>query len=127
MLRPIPQRILQSKATFKVPGGVDRYQKPTGETTYVVSKVHLQNDNSTVHTATNEEVTLRGILFVDARLSTPVLDYTALQEAAQAAGSTMTVTVTDKRGRTTPVMSVVTVDALPDDEDNIHHYEIGVI
>lgn len=127
MLSPIPRRILKSTATFTVPGGFDRYQNPVNPTVYTVRNVHLQNDNRTRKTAQNTEVTLSGVLFIDARLSTPSLDYTALQESAQASGGVMTVTVTDKRGRTTEPMTVLVVDALPDDEDNIHHYELGVV
>lgn len=127
MLSPIPRRILQSTATFSVPTGFDRYQNPLAPTTYTVKHVHLQNDNSTHRTAQNTEVTLRGVLFIDAHYSTPQLDYNALQEAAQAAGGVMTVTVTDKRGRATGPLTVQVVDVLPDDEDNVHHIELGVV
>ena len=127
MLSPIPRRILRSKATFTVPGGFDRYQNPVEPTVYTVSNVHLQADNSTHKTAQNTEVTLRGVLFVDARYSTPQLDYEALQEAAQAAGGVMTVTVTDKHGNSTGPYTVLVIDALPDDEDNLHHYELGLV
>lgn len=127
MLSPIPRRILRDTATFSVPAGFDRYQQPLNPTTYTVSNVHIQSDNSTHKTAQNTEVTLRGVLFVDARYSTPKLDYTALQEAAQAAGGVMTVTVTDKRGSSTGPYTVLVVDALPDDEDNVHHYELGLV
>lgn len=127
MLSPIPRRILRDTATFSVPGGFDRYQNPLNPTTYTVSNVHLQADNSTHKTAQNSEVTLRGILFVDARYSTPALDYEALQEAAQAAGGTMTVTVTNKRGGVSGPFTVEVIDGLPDDEDNLHHWEIGVV
>ena len=127
MLSPIPRRILRDTATFSVPGGVDRYQKPTDPTTYTVANVHLQSDNSTHKTATNTEVTLRGVLFVDARYSTPALDFWALQEAAQAAGGVMTCTVTDRRGNVTGPYSVLVVDGLPDDEANLHHWELGLV
>ena len=127
MLSPIPRRILRSTATFSVPGGFDRYQAPLQPTTYVVGNVHLQADNSTHKTAQNTEVTLRGVLFIDARYSTPSLDYEALQEAAQAAGGVMTVTIKDRRGSTTGPYTVLVVDALPDDEDNIHHWELGLV
>ena len=127
MLSPIPRRILRSTATFSVPGGFDRYQAPLQPTTYVVGNVHLQADNSTHKTAQNTEVTLRGVLFIDARYSTPSLDYEALQEAAQAAGGVMTVTIKDRRGSTTGPYTVLVVDALPDDEDNLHHYELGLV
>lgn len=125
MLSPIPRRILRSSAVFSVPTGIDRYQKPT-YTTYTVYNVHCQSDNSTRKTAQNTEVSLRGILFIDARHSTPALDYTALQEAAQAAGGVMTVRVTGRDGRTSPAYTVLVVDELSDDEDNLHHWELGL-
>ena len=127
MLSPIPRRILQSSATFSVPGGFDRYQNPVTPTMYTVKNVHLQADNSTHKTAQNTEVTLRGVLFIDARHSKPALDYEALQEAAQSAGGVMTVTVTDRRGGTTGPYTVLVVDVLPDDEDNVHHIELGLV
>lgn len=127
MLSPIPRRILRAKATFSVPRGFDRYQNPTDPVTYTVSNVHLQADNSTHKTAQNTEVTLRGVLFIDAKYSSPKYDYEALQEAAQAAGGVMTVTVEDKRGNATGPYTVLVVDALPDDEDNLHHYELGLV
>lgn len=127
MLSPIPRRILRDTLTLSVPGGVDRYQKPTDPTTYTVSNVHLQSDNSTHKTANNTEVTLRGVLFVDTRYSTPALDYWALQEAAQAAGGVMSCTITDRRGNTTGPYSVLVVDGLPDDEANLHHWELGLV
>ena len=126
MLSPIPRSILRDTATFSVPAGFDRYQNPVTPTTYTVENVHIQADNSTHKTAQNMEVTLRGVLFVDARYSAPKLDYEALQEAAQAVGGVMTVTVTDKRGGATGPYTVLVVDALPDDEGNLHHYELGL-
>lgn len=113
--------------TLSVPSGFDRYQKPLTPTTYTVHNVHLQSDNSTHKTATNTEVTLRGVLFIDARYSAPALDYWALQAAVQAAGGVMTCTVTDKRGGTTGPYEVQVVDGLPDDEGNLHHWELGLV
>lgn len=127
MLSPIPRRILRDTAVFSVPSGFDRYQNPVTPTTYTVENVHIQSDNSTHKTEQNTDVTLRGILFVDARYSTPRLDYEALQETAQAAGGVMTVVVSDKRGNPSGPYTVVVIDALPDDEDNLHHYELGLV
>ena len=131
MLSPIPRRILRDTATFSVPSGFDRYQNPVYDpnvtTSYTVHNVHLQSDNSTHKTAQNTEVTLRGVLFVDGRYSTPALDFWALQEAVQAAGGVMTCTVTDRRGNTTGPYSVLVVDGLPDDEANLHHWELGLV
>lgn len=127
MLTPIPRRILRDTLTLSVPSGFDRYQKPLAPTEYVVHNVHIQADNRTRKGANNTEVTLTGVIFVDARYSTPALDYEALQEATQAAGGVMTCTVTNRHGGTSGPFTVAVVDALPDDEDNTHHYEIGVV
>jgi hypothetical protein len=70
---------------------------------------------------------MKGILFVDQHYSKPRLDYEALQEQAQKAGGVMTCEITDKRGGVTGPYTILVVDALPDDEDNIHHYELGLV
>ena len=131
MLSPIPRRILRDTLTLSVPTGFDRYQNPVFNsqqtTSYTVHNVHLQADNSTHRTAQNTEVTLRGVLFIDGRYSTPSLDYWALQEAVQAAGGVMTCTITDKRGNASGPYNVLVVDGLPDDEDNLHHWELGLV
>lgn len=127
MLSPIPRRILRDTLTLSVPSGFDRYQKPLTPTVYTVQNVHIQNSNETRKTSNNTEVLLRAILFVDARYSTPKLDYWALQAAVQAAGGVMTCTVTDRRGGTTGPYTVLVVDGLPDDEGNLHHWELGLV
>lgn len=126
MLSPIPRRILRDTATFSVPTGIDRYQKPQ-TVNYTVQNVHIQSDNSTKRNAQNTEVTLRGVLFVDSRYSTPTLNFLALQTQAQQAGGVITCTVTDRRGGTTGPYTVEIVDGLPDDEDNLHHWELGLV
>ena len=125
-LRPIPRQMLTDTAAVFVPSGIDRYQRPTG-TTHTIAHVHIQNTNETRKTADNTEVTLRSLLFVDGRYSTPLLDLLALQESAQRAGQYMTLTVTDKRGNVTGAYTVQTVDAVPDERGNIHHYELGLV
>lgn len=125
MITTIPKRILHDTARFFVPQSIDGYQEATGRE-IVVRSVHMQSDNRTVKTTNNTEVTLRGTLFVDARLSSPALDYWALQEQAHAAGTQMTVTVTNRQGRQTGPYTVQTIDRLPDDEGNTHHWELGL-
>lgn len=127
MLSPIPRRILRDTLTLTVPGGFDRYQAPINPTVYTVQNVHIQSNNETRKTTENTEVVLRAILFVDARYSTPALDFWALQTAAQQAGGVMTCTVTDRRGSVTGPYTVLVVDGLPDDEDNLHHWELGLV
>lgn len=120
MLKPIPSRILKSTATVKVASGVDRYQNPT-YTEYTVNKVHLQPTHEIRKTQDNTEITLRSILFVDAHTSTPHLDWPLLLQTAQALPGDMRVVV---RGET---YTVIGVDALRDDTDNLHHYEVSLV
>jgi hypothetical protein len=120
MLKPIPSRILRSTATVKACSGVDRYQNQI-YTEYTVNKVHLQPTNEIRKTQSNTECVLRSILFVDAKTSTPVLDWLALFEQAHKLAGDMRVIV---RGQEYTVFSV---DALRDDTDNLHHYEVGLV
>lgn len=126
MLSPIPRSILRDTLTLYVPQSFDRYQKPQDISTYTVHNVHIQVDNTTIKRTDNTEVTLKGIIFIDGRLSNPRLDYEALQESVQAAGGVMTCEITDKRGRKSKRYTILTIDGLPDDEDNLHHWELSV-
>ena len=117
MLRPIPARILRSTATVEVCTSIDAYQNQT-YTTYTVKHVHLQPTAAIRKTSTNTDQQLRSVLFVDARLSTPALDWPALLESAHALGGDMRVIV---RGVTYTVMAV---DELRDDTDLLHHWEV---
>ena len=120
MLKPIPSKILKSTATVKVCSGVDRYQNQT-YTEYTVKKVHLQPTNEIRKTQDNTDVTLRSILFVDKRISTPSLDWCALFKSAHINMGDMRVIV---RGEEYTVMGV---DELRDDTDNLHHWEISLV
>lgn len=126
-LAPIPARMLHDTAVFHVVTGMDRYQKKTYED-YTVSHVHLQSSNETRKTGTDEEVLLRGILFVDARKSTPVLDLYSLQNSSLSAGDTMRVTVYDASGTETGEYAVLAVEDLPDvPAIRRHHWELGLV
>ena len=120
MLKPIPSRILKSTATVKVCSGVDRYQNQT-YTEYTVNKVHLQPTNEIRKTQDNTDIVLRSILFVDAHTSTPLLDWCALLQTAHDNLGDMRVIV---RGQTYTVMGV---DELRDDTDNLHHWEVSLV
>lgn len=120
MLKPIPSKILKSTATVKVCSGTDRYQNQT-YTDYTVSKVHLQPTNEIRKTQDNTDVTLRSILFVDARTSTPFLDWCALFRTAHVNFGDMRVIVRDVE------YTVIGVDELRDDTDNLHHWEVSLV
>lgn len=120
MLRPIPRRILRSAATVRACTGVDMYQNQVYET-YTLSRVHLQPTSEIRKTATNTDAQLRSIMFVDARISAPALPWRELLVTAHAHGGDVRVIV---RGEE---YTVLTVDELRDDEDMLHHWEIGLI
>ena len=120
MLRPIPSRILRSTATVKVCNGVDVYQNQTYDE-YTVSKVHLQPTNEIRKTQDNTDCTLRSILFVDAKTSTPSLDWCALLQTAQRLPGDMRVIVRDVE------YTVIGVDEVRDDTDNLHHWEVSLV
>ena len=120
MRRPIPAQILKSAATVKVCNGVDAYQNQT-YTEYQLKRVHLQPTNEVRKTQTNTEVVLRSILFVDAKTSTPRLDWCKLLQDAHNIGGDVRIVV---RGTE---YTLLTVDELRDDTDNIHHWELGLV
>ena len=120
MLKPIPSRILKSTATVKVCSGVDRYQNQT-YTEYTVKRVHLQPTNEIRKTQDNTDIVLRSVLFVDAHTSAPFLDWYALLQTAHNNLGDMRVIV---RGQEYTVLSV---DALRDDTDQLHHWEVGLV
>ena len=120
MLRPIPSRILKTTATVKVCSGVDRFQNQT-YTEYTVRRVHLQPTNEIRKTVDNTDCVLRSILFVDARVSSPRLEWDRLLHEAHNKEGDIKVIV---RGEEYTVMGV---DALRDDTDNLHHWEIALV
>ena len=127
MLAPIPARMLHDTVTFKVVTGMDRYQNKTYEE-YTVNNVHLQSSNDVIKRANDTEVQLKGILFVDARRSTPVLDLYALQTASLLNGDTMRTIVYDASGAEVGDYAVLVVDDLPNVPANTrHHWELGLI
>ena len=119
MLRPIPARILRSTATVNVCSGTDTYQNQT-YTTYTVKRVHLQPTERIAKTKDNTDLQLNSVLFVDARISRPALNWRELLESAHDKGGDMRVTI---RGVT---YTVATADGLRDDTDRLHHWEIGL-
>ena len=120
MLPPIPAKILKSTATVKVCSGVDAYQNQT-YTEYTVKRVHIQPTNEIRKTTDNTDCVLRSILFVDARTSTPFLDWFALLQTAHNLGGDIRVVIRNEE------YTVLTVDALRDDSDLLHHFELGLV
>ena len=98
---------------------MDVYQNQTF-TEYTVKNVHIQPTNEMRKSADNTENTLRSILFVDKKHSTPTIDWWGIFKAAQAIGGDVKVTI---RGEEYTVFSV---DELRDDTDLFHHWEIGL-
>ena len=126
MLRPTPARIMRGVVTVKVCNGTDRYQTQTYDT-YTVERVHVQPTNEIRKTENNTDCTLRGILFVDAHTSTPSIDWYKLLQDAHAKQGDMRVTVTDANGNVIGEFTVIGCDALRDDTDVLHHWEVALI
>lgn len=119
-MNPIPRQLLTQTATVKACTGTDAWQKPTYATN-TVTRVHLQSSNAVRRTPRNTEVVLAAILFVDAKRSSPVLDWPALLSVALSKGGDVKVTVD---GITYTVQNV---DACPDERNRLHHYEVGLV
>ena len=126
-LAPIPARMLHDTVVLKVVTGIDRYQRKT-YTEHTIKNVHLQSSNDTIKSANNTEVQLKGILFIDARRSLPVLDVYALQQQSLDNGDTMRAVVTDASGTEVGDYAVLIVDDLPDvPATRRHHWELGLV
>jgi hypothetical protein len=119
MLKPIPAKILKSTALVKVCTGVDRYQQQT-YSEYTVRHVHVQPTNEIRKTPNNTDCTLRSILFADVRHST-VFDWWAQFNTAHENAGDVRVIVNGVE------YTVESVDALKDDTDRLHHWEIGLV
>ena len=79
-------------------------------------------------TKENTEVVLRSTLFIDARLSRPVLDYDSLAEHSQKAGKPLRCEVFNSQGQKYGEYEVLTVDPVPDvPATRIHHIELGLV
>lgn len=119
-MRPIPKSIMRSTADIEWCYGTDVYQNQLmmQET---VKNVHLQPTNAIVKTKDNTEKQLRSVLFVDAKISKPLLDWEKMLTDAHNVGGDVRITV---RGVTYTLM---TVDALRGKTDELHHYELGLV
>ena len=120
MLPPIPRQLLKSTIIVEACVSVDRDRRQRCST-HTVKRVHLQPSASVRKSKNNTDVVLRALLFVDARLSTPALDWEALFLTAQQAGGDVTVKLRNQ------AYAVASVERIPDDEDNLHHWEIGLV
>lgn len=120
MLKPIPRQILSQTMVLHIPTSCDadynvQYRNIT------VNRVHLQDDRSILKQNDNTEIQRRGVLFIDGRLSSPRLDYIALEHDANVVGANLRCTVDGYN------YEVITVDAVPDDHGHLHHYEVSVV
>ena len=87
----------------------------------VVNRVHLQDDYAILKQANNTEIQRRGILFIDSRLSSPKLDYVALEAKANQIGANLRCTIDSHN------YEILNIDAVPDDHGQTHHYEVSVV
>lgn len=125
-LKRLPRSIFRDTMTVLVPTTYDGYQA-AATAQNVVKNVHVQADNHTRKTANNTEVTLKGKVWVYPPYSAPMLDFETLQEQAQALGGVLTCMITNKAGTTSGPYTILEVNAFPDNEDNLHHYELGLV
>lgn len=106
---------------------MDTWQKPTWQD-YEVVHVHLQNTNEVKKTKENTEVVLRSTLFIDAKLSSPALDYDTLAEQSQKSGKPLRCVVYNSQGQKYGDYEVLTVDPVPDvPSTRVHHIELGLV
>lgn len=127
MLPTIPRQLLVDVAEIFVCTGVDQWQNPI-LSTYTVNNVHLQNTNEVRKSKDNTEVVLRSVLFIDGRISQPVLDYGKLVEQSEAAGKPLRCIVSDADGNQYGDFEVLTVDLVPDvPATRVHHVELGLV
>lgn len=127
MLPSIPQSLLGDIAIIKVCTGVDTWQNAEWQT-YTVNNVHLQNTNEVKKSKDNTEVVLRSMLFIDGRLSQPVLDYDLLAEQSQKAGKPLRCEVYNSQGQKYGEYEVLTVDPVSDvPATRVHHTELGLV
>ena len=106
---------------------MDAWQKPSWET-FTVNNVHLQNTNEVRKSKENTEIILRSVLFIDGRLSRPVLDYDTLAEQSQKAGKPLRCEIYNSQGQKYGDYEVLTVDPVPDvPATRTHHIELGLV
>lgn len=121
MLKPIPARILRHTAVLHVCESADVWGNATTQDVELTN-VCIQPTHDTRMTATNTEVVLTSLMFVDARLSTPVgIDIAALQDTSESNGALLKLTFNDRN------YTVASVDTLYDDTGEYHHAEVGLV
>ena len=120
MFRPIPAKILRTTVTVKVCTGTDRYQNQTYQE-YTVNHVHLQPTNEIIKSTDNTDCQLRSVLFADRRHSVPGIDWMALFNSAHTKCGDMRVIAGGVE------YTVMAVDKLMDDTDQLHHWEISLM
>lgn len=120
MLRPIPAKILTHSAILRQCVGIDVWENPTYVDTEL-NHICVQPMHETRMDATNTQVTLNSVAFIDARLSSPAgFDFQAAQDASEANGAPLALIYQGRH------YTVLTVDALCDDTGAYHHTELGL-
>ena len=117
MLRTIPKRIMTHSAELRAVTETDRWGSPT-YATYQLSKVHVQPTHEVTKNSTDKSVNLKSVLFYDPRVSTPAVDWSALQASSDLANGQMKVVYAGME------YTVWSIDLLPDDEGRLHHVEV---
>ena len=119
MLRPIPAKMLKQTAVFHVCLSTDTWESPTRKDIQI-SRVCLQPILESRIDRDNTLVYRRGLLFIDAKLSTKC-DPEAFQRESLKNGMPLTVTVGEYE------RTVDEVSTIMDDEGGVHHWELTLV
>lgn len=120
-MRPIPAQMLKQTVTVKVPAEIDSRQATVSESEYTVTRCCLQRASATARTAKDATLTKTALLFVDAQLSRPQLDWMGLKAEADAAGGDIVILCDGVRYVATSVQEYM------DNHARVHHWEVTLV
>lgn len=120
MIGTIPAQMLKDTVNIQTPETVDAWNIATSDlqTQY---HVHLQSTDLFRRTANDMSATYKAVLFIDARLSFPFIDWEVLQNDAEQKGYQLQIEVNHN------TYTVVSVNSVHNDIGGLHHYEVGCV
>lgn len=120
-MRTIPPQMLIHTVTVSVPAAVNSRQSVTSTTEYTVKRCCLQRTSTTAKTSSNTSQTNGALLLIDARLSSPRLDWFALKHQADCAGGDIIISCDGYTYTATDVAEYM------DNHGKTHHYEVTLV
>lgn len=120
-MRPIPAQMLKQTVTVKVPAEIDSRQATVTETEIEVTRCCLQRASTTARSNRDASLTKTALLFVDAQLSRPQLDWMGLKAEADAAGGDIVILCDGVRYVATSVQEYM------DNHARVHHWEVALV